>query len=431
MPSGPMAAVAALAVLLLVYALLSRRLSTTVVSAAMFFVVGGMAIGPEGLGLLDESVTSATVEVLAEGTLALVLFADASRIRLGALRKEASWPIRLLGIGLPLTIVAGTGAAMLLLPELLLAEALVLAVILAPTDAALGLAVVSDTRLPGRIRQALNVESGLNDGICVPLLVIALAWADAESRALTAAESLRVTAEAIGYGISFGLAVGAVAAFALRLALRQGWSGGGWEQVVPLTAAAAAFALADWAGGSGFIAAFTGGLVFGTLVRQHEQVGRLLEEVGGVTNALTFTVLGALLVVPALSDLDPAIFLYAVVSLTIVRMLPVALAMWGTGAKGRSVGFMGWFGPRGLASLVFLVSVIDADGLPHQSVLVTAGVVTVLLSVFAHGVTAVPLTNRYVMWFAGQRTVPDVESAEVHEHRWRGQMVAERRSVIP
>ena len=422
MTSNPLLAVGALAVLLLVYALLAQRLSTTVVSAAMFFLLGGVAIGPQGLGVLDTSLTSSTVEVLAEGTLALVLFSDASRIRLSALRRDASWPVRLLGVGLPLTIVAGTVVALVVLPELLFAEALVLAVILAPTDAALGLAVVSDSRLPGRLRQALNVESGLNDGICVPLLVIALAWADAESSALTAAESLRVTAEAIGYGVLFGLLVGAVAAVSLRAALKRGWSGGGWEQVVPLAAAVGAFAVADWAGGSGFIAAFTGGLVFGALVREHESVGRLLEEVGGVTNALTFIVLGAIVVIPALEDIDLRLLGYAVLSLTVVRMLPVALAMWGTRARAVSVSFIGWFGPRGLASLVFLVSVIDTDGLPHQDLLVTAGVVTVLLSVFAHGITAVPLTNRYVSWFTAQQTTPGVESSLVREHRFRGQM---------
>lgn len=425
-----MLALAAVAALLLGYALVSKRLSTTVVSAAMVFLVGGVAIGPEGLGLLDTRLTSTTVELLAEGTLALVLFSDASRIKLGALRRDASWPTRLLAVGLPLTIVAGTVAAIGVFPNLLVAVALVLAVILAPTDAALGLAVVSDRRLPARLRQALNVESGLNDGICVPLLVIALAWADAESNALTAAESVRVTVEAIGYGVLFGVIVGAVTAVALRAALSRGWAGGGWEQVVPLAAAAGAFALADWAGGSGFIAAFTGGLVFGALVRQHEQVGRLLEEVGAITNALTFVVLGAVLVVPALRDIDLQVVVYAVVSLTIVRMIPVALSMWGAGARRRSVAFMGWFGPRGLASLVFLVSVIDAEGLPHQGTLVSAGVATVLLSVFAHGMSSVPLTNRYVAWFTRQATAPPVESVEVHEHRWRGQLGVEHARVV-
>jgi NhaP-type Na+/H+ or K+/H+ antiporter len=424
MHSATLGAVAALAVLLM-YSLVANRLSTTVISAAMVFLVAGVVIGPEGLGLLDTPPTSTTVEVLAEGTLALVLFSDASRIRLNVLRREASWPVRLLGIGLPLTIVAGTVIAWMVLPQLLLAEALVLAVILAPTDAALGLAVVSDRRVPARLRQALNVESGLNDGICVPVLVIALAWADAESSALSAAESLQVTAEAIGFGVLVGIAVGAGAAMALRAAISRGWCGGGWEQVVPVAAAATAFTLAEWAGGSGFIAAFTGGLVFGSVARQHDHVGRLLEEVGGIANALTFIVLGATLVLPALTDLDPQILLYAVLSLTVIRMLPVAAALWGTRARGATVAYAGWFGPRGLASLVFLVSVLDTEGLPHQDVLVGAGVMTVLLSVFAHGITAVPLTNRYVAWFARQPAA-DVESARVHEHRLRGQMGSEQ-----
>ena len=230
------------AALLLGYALVSRRLSTSVVSAAMFFLAGGFLVGPSGFDLLDLPVTSTTVEGLAELTLALVLFADASRIRVATLRKQASLPVRLLGVGLPLTIVAGTVGALVVLPELLLAEAVVLAVILAPTDAALGQAVVSDERLPSRIRQALNVESGLNDGICVPLLVIALAWADAESEALTAQESLRVAAESIGFGVLAGVVVGGLVAMALRASVRARWAGGSWEQVVPVAAALAGYA---------------------------------------------------------------------------------------------------------------------------------------------------------------------------------------------
>ena len=396
-------ALASIALLLTIYALISRRLSTTVVSAAMFFLIGGLVIGTTGLGAIDETATSSTIEALAELTLALVLFGDASRIRPRALRREATLPVRLLGVGLPLTIVAGTAVGLVLLPELLLAEAVVLAIILAPTDAALGQAVVTDQRLPGRVRQALNVESGLNDGICVPLLIIALAWADAESGAMSASESLVVTAEAIGYGLLGGLAVGAVTAGALKISARRGWVDSSWAQLVPLGAALLAYAAADAAGGSGFIAAYVAGATFGALYAEHDVVTRFLEESGGLLNALTFIVLGAAVVAPNLDRVNPTMVVYAVLSLTIVRMIPVALSLLGSGARRPTVAFLGWFGPRGLASLVFAVYVLDAEGLTHGDLVVTVALTTVLTSVVAHGLSAVPLVNRYAHWYLGTK----------------------------
>ena len=384
----------AVAILLVIYGLIAKRLSRSVISAAMYFLAGGLLIGPSVFDWLDTPATSETVEVLAEFTLALVLFSDASRIRLSALRREAGLPLRLLGIGLPLTIVTGAVLGLVILPELLIAEAVVLAIILAPTDAALGQAVVSDHRLPQRIRQALNVESGLNDGICVPLLVIALAWADAEASALSASESIRVAAEAIGFGVVAGILVGAVMAFALRAAVRSNWTGGGWEQVITLGAAIASYALADWWGGSGFIAAFVGGLTFGSLFKDHDEVSRLLEEAGGISNAITFIVIGAVLVFPLMDEVDLSVLAYVVASLTVVRMLPVAASLIGSRARPPTVLFLGWFGPRGLASLVFVVAVIDREGLPHTELIVTAALATVLFSVVAHGVSALPLTAR-------------------------------------
>jgi sodium/hydrogen antiporter len=367
---------AAVATLVLGYGLVSRRLSPTVVSAAMFFLAGGVLIGPSALDLVTLPETSTTIEMLAEITLALVLFADASRIRLHVLRRQTTIPSRLLGIGLPLTIVAGTLAALILLPQLLLAEAVVLAIILAPTDAALGQAVVSDTRLPSRVRQALNVESGLNDGICVPLLVIALAWADTESGTLSANESLGVAAEAIGYGAAAGVLVGSATALLLGRAVRAGWSGGSWEQVVPFAAALTSYGLADWAGGSGFIAAFVGGVAFGALFREHEAA---------------------------------------------VRMVPVALSLLGSHARLPTVAFIGWFGPRGLASLVFIVIVLDSEGLPHADIIVSTALATVMMSVIAHGASAVPLVNRYTHWYQEHEPKPTMESVHTPGPRWRSQ----------
>jgi len=363
-----------------------------------------------------------TVKLLAEATLAMVLFADASRIDVRVLRAELSVPARLLGIGLPLTLVAGFVLALIAFPELLWAEALLLAVILAPTDAALGQAVVTLTRLPSRVRQGLNVESGLNDGICVPLFWIVLAIAQAESGAIGDGTAVRLVLEQIDYGILAGVAAGCVAAAVLVVAGRRGYVEGSWSQVVPLAAAGLAFGIADPIGGSGFIAAFVGGFVFGALRRRTGgEVTHLIEEVGEVFSAVTFIVFGAVLLGPALGDVTWSIALYAVLSLTIVRVVPVSVAMIGTGARRPTLAFLGWFGPRGLAPIVFAVLVLEEGGLPHDDLILVTTYVAIGLSVLAHGLTAAPLADRYASWFEShpRDALPSLEGAEVSDVRWR------------
>jgi NhaP-type Na+/H+ or K+/H+ antiporter len=278
--------IATIAALVLGYAAVSRLLATTVVSAAMVFAGAGLVLGAGALDWVAVSPSSEAVRVLAEATLAIVLFTDAARIDLSALRREAAVPARLLGIGLPLTILAGAVVADALLPGLLFAEALVLAVVLAPTDAALGLAVVTDRRLPTRIRQSLNVESGLNDGICVPLLLVALAVADAEEGALGGGEAVELVVEKIGWGIAIGLVAGAAGAGVLRAAAGRGLVAGDWAPLVPTVAALLAFALAEGIGGSGFIAAFVGGALYGPLLRQtHHEATAFAESLGQLLDA--------------------------------------------------------------------------------------------------------------------------------------------------
>ena len=258
----------ALALLVLVYAAVSLRLSGTVVTAAMVFVAGGILVSDEVLGWLDPTIGSSTVRWVAEATLAVVLFSDASRIDLAALRREYVVPLRLLAIGLPLTIVAGTLAGVALLGELVLIEAILLSIVLAPTDAALGQAVVTDPRVPSRIRQGLNVESGLNDGICVPLLLVAIAVAEVEDGAIGGGAAFELLLEEIGYGCVGGIVAGLLAAVVLRVGIPRGLVDPIWVQVVPVAAAALAYGLAVWMHGSGFIAAFVGGAVFGGLRRE-------------------------------------------------------------------------------------------------------------------------------------------------------------------
>jgi sodium/hydrogen antiporter len=414
-------ALATIAALLIGYATVSRRLERLNVSGAMFFTTTGLLVGPV-LGLLDLQLHSEQVKLLAEITLTLVLFADASRISLRALRHESAVPLRLLGMGLPLTIVAGALIGATVVPGISFAEAVVLAIVLACTDAALGQAVVSDERVPSRIRQGLNVESGLNDGLCVPLFFIAIAFAETDAGTASAHSAAQLVFEQIGYGLVGGVAAGALGGLALQLAARRRLIEPHWLQILSVASALLAAGVATALGGSIFIAAFTGGFLFGALRRDTGgEVTYLVDEGGELFNAVTFIVFGAVILGPVLDEVTWQIVLYAILSLTIARMLPVALAMLGTGARRPTLAFLGWFGPRGLASIVFAVILLDDTKLPHLQTLLLAITVTIALSVYVHGLTARPLTERYARWWNShpRDALPTMESVPAAEHRLR------------
>lgn len=404
-------AIVALAVLAV--ASVSGRIAGTSVTPAMLFVGIGLLVGPRVLDELDLASTSSTVRTLAEATLALVLFSDASRINLGELRRDANVPLRLLGIGLPLTIALGALAAAAVFGQISFEEALIVGVVLAPTDAALGQAVVTEPKVPSRIRQGLNVESGLNDGICVPLLFIAIAAADVHSHLTGGRSAATLVFEEIGYGILGGVVAGLMIGAIVRVAGRRRLITGASLQVIPAAGAALAYGIAVGLDGSGFIAAFVAGAVFGGLFgRDSAEVNRLVDEVGSVLNGVTFLIFGAVLLGPALGNLSWDLALYALLSLTVVRMLPVAIAMVATKARPATLGFMGWFGPRGLASIVFAVILLEESNLPHEQTILLAIWVTVALSVLLHGITAAPLAKRYGRWYeAHPRTArPSMEA---------------------
>ena len=414
----------AIALLVLAYAAFSRRLLQSVITAAMVFVAGGIVASTEVLGWLDPTIGSESVRWVAEATLTVVLFSDASRIDIAALRREYVVPLRLLAIGLPLTIAAGALAGVVVFGQLAFIEAVLLAIVLAPTDAALGQAVVTDPRIPSRVRQGLNVESGLNDGICVPLLLIAIAIAEAQEGAIGDGAAARLVLEEIGYGIAGGVLAGLAAAIVVKLGVARRLVDPAWLQVVPVAGAALAYGLAVWMGGSGFIAAFVGGAVFGWLRRKvGGELTLFLEETGGVLGAVTFVLFGAVMLAPVLDDLSGTVVLYALLSLTLVRMVPVVIAMLGSGARPRTVAFLGWFGPRGLASIVFAVILVEDAHLAHESVVLNSIFLTVALSVLLHGLTATPLAARYAAWFAAhpRHAVPAFEAVPAPQqrpHRW-------------
>jgi sodium/hydrogen antiporter len=414
---------AIVALALLGVAAISRRLSGSPVTPTMVLVAVGLLVGPELLDGIDVSSTSSTVRVLAEATLALVLFCDASRIDLGQLRRQVGVPLRLLGFGLPLTIALGAVAATVIFGQITVAEAVILAIVLAPTDAALGQAVVTEPRVPRRVRQGLNVESGLNDGICVPLLFAAVAVADVESEISGGRSAATLLLEEIGYGVLGGVVAGLLVAAVVTHAGRRDLIANSWRQVIPAAGAVLAYGTASALDGSGFIAAFVAGMAFRlALGRDPGDLNQLNEQVGDVLNGVTFVLFGAILLGPALGELSWELALYAVLSLTVVRMVPVAIAMWGSRARPPTLGFLGWFGPRGLASIVFALIVIEESQLPHEHLIVLAIYLTVGLSVFAHGLTAAPLANRYARWYEQhpRDKAPPMESAPTEMTRPRG-----------
>jgi sodium/hydrogen antiporter len=388
-----MTGLAVFAAVVLIYGLASKRLELSAVSAPMVFVGAGIVAGPDVLDLVGLDATHGTAFHVAEVTLALLLFADAARIDLRALRRDAGLPGRLLGIGMPATIALGTAAGAVLLTELEFWEAAIVAAVLAPTDAALGQAVVSDRRVPERIRRALSVESGLNDGLSVPFLALFLAIA-AEQTVPEARDWLAFAAEQIGLGTLVGVAVGGLGAWLVARASERGMTKPLFEQFAVLGLAVLAFVLADEAGGNGFIAAFVGGMAAGRIqTTASERIFEFTDEQGQLLSLAVFFIFGVA-ALPYLDDADLGIVVYAVLSLTVVRMLPVALAVAGMGFDRGSVAFMGWFGPRGLASIILALVVAEEEPeLPALGAILATMTVTVLASVLLHGLSAPPLVR--------------------------------------
>ncbi len=386
------------------FALVSGRLSMSPVTAPMVFTAVGLAVGDAGLGWFALGLEGEAVSILIEATLVLVLFTDAIRIDLRKLRTESRFPLRLLGVGLPLTLLLGTGAAWLLFPAFTLAEAALLAAVLTPTDAALGQAVVSDRRLPVRLRQGLNVESGLNDGLMVPIVTVALALAASEAGGAGWGEFV---ARQIGFGLLFGVGLGAIGGRLLNLRAVADRVEGIYRQLATIAIAAGAFASAELVEGNGFIAAFTAGLAFSHLAREHcSGIQDFTEDEGELLSAITFIVFGAVLAGPALEAVSWQILGYVALSLTVVRMAPVVLALTGTRTLVETRFFAGWFGPRGLASILFALLVLEQLDSPQTELIFDTAIWTVLVSVFAHGLTASPWATRLA---ARLGTAPDTQ----------------------
>jgi NhaP-type Na+/H+ or K+/H+ antiporter len=400
----------------LAYALVARRLQAYPVSGPILFVAFGLLMGPKGLDWIAFPQGRDTIRIILETSLALVLFSDASRIDVRAFRREAGLPGRLLGIGLPLTIAAGAGAAALLFHEASFAEAAVLAAVLAPTDAALGLAVVSNPIVPASIRQALNVESGLNDGIVLPVLLVLLTVADVNADPGERGMFVRTMFEEIGWGLAIGVIVGLVGGWLLMKADEGDRIGEMWRGLAVLAVPFVAYTVAAPLGGSGFIATFVAGVAFGRMVRSApDSIRMYTEETAQLLTLVTFVIFGGVFLTAAWGRLTWQVAVYALLSLTVIRIVPVAISLIGTKAAPPTVLFLGWFGPRGLASVLFAVLVVTNDVvITHLSVITLVSVWTITASVLLHGVTAVPVSNAYGRWFSRQAETGE-EAAELPE----------------
>jgi NhaP-type Na+/H+ or K+/H+ antiporter len=390
----------AVGVLFFLYAAVSKRLSTTVLTGPMLFVTVGLIIGSSGIDSLDVPANHEGITLLLEATLAIVLFSDATAINSSNWRRDTAIPGRLLSWGLPLTIIFGVAVAMVMFTELDLWAAGLIAVILVPTDAALGQAVISNKRVPQAIRQGLSVESGLNDGIALPILLVLLGVAEESASGGSLGSLLSFIGQEVLIAAAVGIAIGWIGGKVLVHTARRDWVGAMWLQLGALALAIAAYGLALGLGGSGFVAVWLTGLLLGLMSRNElDDVSGFSETLGTGLTMTSFLVFGAVILGTALADLTWQIALYAVLSLTVIRMVPVALAMIGSGLHRVSVLYLGWFGPRGLASIIFAGLVVESSDLPNASLIVTVAMVTVGMSVYVHGATSWIGSESYANWW--------------------------------
>jgi NhaP-type Na+/H+ or K+/H+ antiporter len=383
---------AILAVLIFFYSIVVEKFTTLGLSGPITFVLLGLILGPRFMGWFDGDVSNTQLRVITDLTLALILFIDAANADLGTLRRRIKIPARMLLIGLPGVILLGFIAALWIFDELTVFEAAILATMLAATDAALGKAVITNEQVPIHVREGLNAESGLNDGLCVPVLFLFIALAEGVGTDGTGKQlALTLIAEELGIGMLVGLGLTAIAGWLMKFCHQRQWVTKAWLHIAVVGLAIAAFATAQSLHGSGYIAAFTGGLLFGHLTKEATHELLVAAESDGETLAMiTWFVFGAAVIGQTMHLITWEMVGYAVLSLTVIRVLPIFLALTGTGESVSNKLFLGWFGPRGLASIVFAIIVLNSD-LVGASFMALVVVCTVFLSLILHGISANPL----------------------------------------
>ena len=404
------------------YALVSRVASRWLITAPMVFIGLGFALSSEGFDVVQLGIEKAAIEFILEVTLAIVLFSDASRLRFARVRHHFGLPLRLLGIGLPLTVAVGALIVFGLLDGVSFTTAALVAAVLAPTDAALGQPVVTNPAVPANIREALNVESGLNDGLALPIVTVLIAMVAHEQH--TAGFWVGFMAEQVCFGVSAGVVIGAGFAWLLARSRAAGWIDPVFGQLSVAVVPILAYAGAETLDGNGFISAFVAGIAFAAVCdRETERSTEFTEDSAQLFAAAAFFMFGNIVFASSIHQLSWSVALCALMVLTIGRMAPVAIAMIGSGASVVTVGFVGWFGPRGLASIVFGLTVAETELIAEGSAALSVIGWTVVASVVLHGMSAGPGARRYGRWWSShhvesQESMMESNPVEVTRVRW-------------
>ena len=384
------------ALLLFIFGLFSHLTDRTPFTGPMFFVAMGLLFGPIGLNTFELDITGEMLKLVAEITLIVVLFIDSSMIRYTRLIDTLSGiPTRLLLIGLPISMLLGFTIAWIMFPGINIWLIAIMALILSPTDAALGQAVIKSAKVPERIRQSISIESGLNDGIALPPILVCLAVLVEGSQVIDfSGRWVFFMAKQLTIGPVIGALVGLVAGTLIEKASQKNWIEPTFQQLSALPIALLSYACAEYFLGNGFIAAFFCGLFFNV---KSEIVRHRIHEFGEAQGQMLilciFLIFGLVMVPIAMPFWDFKVLIYAILSLTVIRMVPVAISMIGSGLDRFTIGFIGWFGPRGIASILYLLIVTTEIGFVGYETALSTIVLTILLSTFLHGVSAVPLSN--------------------------------------
>jgi len=385
------------ALLIFGYGLFSKKSGESMITAPMVFVAVGFAASFVSIDFLKGGILAPFLKVIAELTLGLILFIDASNINLKSLTKEKGIPFRLLFIGLPLTMLVGTLVAIPLFPSVGIWALCLMAFMLSPTDAALGKVVITSPRIPNNIREAINVESGLNDGIALPPILICIAaLSETPGQHTEFNYWLFFVLKQLVLGPLIGAAVGWLGGRLVDKASTAGWMNSTFQRLASIALAIMAFSLAEMLHGNGFIATFFAGLFLGTRTPQiRERIQEFGEAEGEALALFIFLLFGMILVPVAFAFWTLQTWIYAILSLTVIRMVPVFVSLLGSKLSWQSVGFIGWFGPRGIASILYLLIVLISLGITGYEQIMSVVVLTVLLSIFLHGLSALPLSKIY------------------------------------
>lgn len=382
---------------ILLIAGISKRIRGTYITLPMLYTLFGLFIGLLFTDRVHLTYESPLVELITSLTLVLLLASDASRMRLADIIKYHSLPLRMLLVALPLTIVLGTAVGAVLFSGLSVWVLAILAVCLAPTDDDLAPYAMDNPGVPARIRQALNIEGGLDDGITLPILLVLISLAISKEVGLGEGAVLTFTVGHIVFGILVGALSGYLGARYINLGLKSGWMSSGFQKICWLALVVLTYGVAEFIGGNGFIAAFVFGITSGNTLTKQESDN--LYEYSEVENTLlmlvTYVLFGMVMLVPALKQLNLTIVVYALLSLTVVRMLPVVISMIGAKLRLDSVLFLGWFGPRGIASILYIFTILGTEEMSGKDTIFNVVMVTVFFSIMMHGLSAAPLSNWY------------------------------------